>query len=195
MSYLRGTKVNSLVSQQRGRVAAIMRRAFFKMCFEDGFVHADLHPGNMLVTDSGHLAIFDVGLVKHVSGTFLCQFVDFTTCLSLRNADMFLGHFRKYHPYLDGHVNWQVLRDDLERVLSTFVDQTNRELEFTRFSREIFSVFRKHGIRPVPEITMLLVASVTMEGVGKALDPDQNQFDEIGRFILRPAEQRRQRPA
>ena len=36
----------------------------FKMCFEDGFVHADLHPGNMVVKDAGTLVIFDAGLAK-----------------------------------------------------------------------------------------------------------------------------------
>ena len=48
-------------------LARRLQRISSRMCFEDGFVHADLHPGNMLLLEDGDIAIFDVGLVKQLA--------------------------------------------------------------------------------------------------------------------------------
>ena len=67
MELLRGTKLDALPPGDHAALAKRLQLVFLKMCFEDGFVHADLHPGNMLLTHEGEIAIFDVGLVKHLS--------------------------------------------------------------------------------------------------------------------------------
>lgn len=184
MDFLRGTKVDELPEERRIRCGAQVRRAFFKMCFEDAFVHADLHPGNMLLTDRGELALFDVGLVTRLDMEFFFQFIDFTASLTLRNARVFVGHFRRFHPYLEDRCDWGELEDDLADVIGRFAGRSTAEIEYADFNREIFRVFRKHHVQPVPEITMMLVASMTVEGIGKFLDPDRNQLEEIGKHIF-----------
>ena len=69
----------------------------FKMCFEDGFVHADLHPGNLLLTDEGDVAIFDVGLAKRLPEEVHLAFIDFTKCLVMGTPADFVAHLRRFH--------------------------------------------------------------------------------------------------
>src|SRR5262249_9778834 len=87
MGFCRGTKLDALPADARagvGREIAVrLQRVILKMCFEDGFVHADLHPGNILLAEGGDLVIFDVGLVKHLSDEVLLQFMDFTKCITM----------------------------------------------------------------------------------------------------------------
>jgi len=164
-------------------IAELVRNSFFKMCFEDGFVHADLHPGNLLVTPEGDLAILDAGLVKRFSEHFLDEFVSFSRCLVLGTPHDFVEHFRRFHPYLT-NANWEAVERDIGALMDRFQNQAAAELESSEFSNEVFALFRRHQIRPVPEITLVLVGSLTSEGIGKTLDPSRNTFQDLSSYLV-----------
>ena len=65
MEFIDGTKILNFrqTPSDPKRLAAIGFRVMLKMVFEDGFVHADLHPGNIFITRDDRLAILDLGLV------------------------------------------------------------------------------------------------------------------------------------
>ncbi len=77
----------------------------FQMCFADGFVHADLHPGNMVVQDDGTPIVFDVGLAKHLHEDVLIQFIDMTKCPAMGTPDDLVAHLKRFHRYL-GTIDW-----------------------------------------------------------------------------------------
>ena len=71
MDYIRGQKVTALSPLARleidGRYSAEqLFRAYLKQILIDGFFHADPHPGNIFLTDSGQIALLDVGMVAWV---------------------------------------------------------------------------------------------------------------------------------
>jgi predicted unusual protein kinase regulating ubiquinone biosynthesis (AarF/ABC1/UbiB family) len=45
-------------------------------------------------------------------------------------------------------------------------------------------VGRRHGVRPVPDMTLMMVGLVTAEGIGKQLDPDVNSFQEVSNYLI-----------
>lgn len=192
MSYVEGKSVDGGVAGLGGlgglgarasEIGELVRTSFYKMCFDDGFVHADLHPGNMLVTPSGDLAIFDAGLVKQFDARFFDEFFSFARCLVLGTAADFVGHFRRFHTYL-ANVAWDAMEKDVAALMARFQRQTTAELETSNFSNEMFALFRKYRIRPLPEITLVLVGSLTSEGIGKMLEPARNQFQDIASYIV-----------
>src|SRR3982750_1522074 len=65
MSYISGTKILATRATRSDpkRVARLGLATLMKMIFEDGFVHADLHPGNIFITADDKLALLDLGLV------------------------------------------------------------------------------------------------------------------------------------
>jgi ubiquinone biosynthesis protein len=87
MQFVRGVKIDALPAamdaQRKAKLAETVRMTMFKMCFEDGFVHADLHPGNMVVQDDDTLVIFDAGLAKLLHEDVLIQFIDMSKCLAM----------------------------------------------------------------------------------------------------------------
>lgn len=183
MSFIEGVKIDRMPAGAHDDIAGLVRNSFFKMCFEDGFVHADFHPGNLLVTPDGGLAILDAGLVKRFSEHFLDEFVSFSRCLVLGTPGDFVEHFRRYHPYLT-NADWESVERDIGALLERFQRQDAAKLESSEFSNEVFALFRKHHIRPVPEITLVLVGSLTSEGIGKTLAPSRNTFQDISNFLL-----------
>ncbi|MSP62019.1 MAG: AarF/ABC1/UbiB kinase family protein [Myxococcales bacterium] len=183
MDFLRGRKVDALPAGDHRLLAKRIRDTFFKMCFVDGFVHADLHPGNMMLCDDGRLAIFDVGLVKKMDGSLLDQFVDFARCIAMGKTKDFVHHLRTFHQYLDG-VDWPEVERDVGHFAAYFRSQNVAELEMGAFANKLFALGRKHRVRPLPEMTLVLAGVVTSEGLAKLLDPDCNTWQEMATFLL-----------
>ncbi len=59
------------------RIALIGLRALYRMIFDHGFVHADLHPGNVFRDSVGRITVLDAGLVTEVDETTRADFVAF----------------------------------------------------------------------------------------------------------------------
>jgi ubiquinone biosynthesis protein len=183
MEFLRGHKLDALPPGDHASVARVLQRAFFKMCFEDGFVHADMHPGNLLLLESGELAIFDVGLVKHLPGEILVQAVDFTRCLVMGTTKDFVTHIRRFHTYR-GDVDWPALEKDLDAFLVRFRIQNVAELELGELLNEILALGRRYRVRPLADMALVMVAMVTAEGIGKQLNPGGNLFEDTAQFLM-----------
>ena len=183
MSYVRGKKIDALGDGDHSKQATATRNAFFKMCFEDGFLHADLHPGNMLVTDDGRVAIFDCGLVLEIPDALIDQFIDFAKCISMGTGADFMNHLKRFHTYMDD-VDWEAIGKDTESFVRRFREQNVTELEWGALIGDVFALARDHDIRPVPEMALVLVGVVTAEGIGKMLNPHGNSFQEMATFLM-----------
>ena len=186
MEFIRGTKIDELIANDRAKLDNLdttVREAIFQMCFKDGFLHADLHPGNMLVDDDGALVIFDVGLAKHLSGDVFDQFIDMTKCLTMGTPDDVVAHFRRYHTYLD-NVDWDSLRVEVQAFADKFRAQDISELEHTDLLNDMFALGRRHHVHPVTDLTLVFVALITAQGIGKMLNPDANVFKMLSVYLL-----------
>lgn len=195
MDFVRGKKVDALEAGEHPETAARLRRAFLKMLFEDGFLHADLHPGNLLVQADGRVAIFDVGLSKQLDDALLEQYIDFNKCLVMGTGPDFVKHLRTYHSYAEDSVDWENLEDDVNGFLAQFRGKPASEIEFGALIERVFAVGRQHGIRPVPDMTLIMVGLVTAEGIGKQLDPHSDSFGEVASYLMPILIQRNMLPA
>jgi ubiquinone biosynthesis protein len=137
----------------------------------------------MLVGDDGTIAIFDVGLCKLLSEELLVQYIDFNRCLVMGTAEDVVTHLRTYHSYAQGNVDWDRLADDVNKIHASFRGKPASEIEFGDLTARIFAMGRHHGIRPVPDMTLMIVGLVTAEGIGKQLDPGSDSFGEVARYL------------
>jgi ubiquinone biosynthesis protein len=182
MELLRGTKLDALPPGDHGALAKRLQGVFLKMCFEDGFVHADLHPGNMLLTEKGDIAIFDVGLVKHLGPDIHEQYLDFSRCLAMGTPADFVAHIRRFHKYF-GEVDWPALEKDIGDLLGRFRTQNVAELELGELMNAILALGRRYRARPLADMALVMVAMVTAEGIGKQLNPHANLFEDTAAFL------------
>lgn len=183
MEFIRGTKIDALPAGDHSALAQTVRRCMFKMCFDDGFLHADLHPGNMLLRDDGSLVLFDVGMAKLLSEDVLAQFIDMSKCLSMGKPEDLVDHLRRFHTYLDG-VNWAALSGEVEEFAAMFRAKDTAQLEYSELIGGMFAIGRKYHVRPVTDMTLVFVALITAQGIGKMLDPDRNVFEDVARYLL-----------
>ncbi|MGB9182243.1 MAG: AarF/ABC1/UbiB kinase family protein, partial [Pyrinomonadaceae bacterium] len=81
MEFMRGTKVTDIEALRARRISPVkvnrlLIRTYLKQLLEDGFFHADPHPGNLLVMDSGHLAFFDFGMTGRITPRLQSLMID-----------------------------------------------------------------------------------------------------------------------
>jgi ubiquinone biosynthesis protein len=183
MEYMRGAKLDALPPGDHRALARRVQDVILKMCFEDGFVHADMHPGNLLVHDSGDLVIFDVGLVKHLGPEIMDQFIDFTKCIVMGSPKDFVNHMRQFHKYAT-NVDWVALERDTGVLLGRFRQLTAGELELGQLMNDIFALGRTYRVRPIPDMALVIVGIVTAEGIGKQLHPGNNLFEATANFLM-----------
>ncbi len=183
MEFVRGTKVDALAPGDHTRLAETVKLVMFKMCFDDGFMHADMHPGNMMVVDSGELVIFDVGLAKQLQEDVLIQFIDMSKCMAMGNPEDLVGHLKRFHRYL-GDVDWDAIGRDVAAFAERFRGQDTRTLDYGKLFNEMFAIGRKYKVQPVTDMAMVLVALVTAQGIGKMLNPDDNAFADVARYLI-----------
>jgi ubiquinone biosynthesis protein len=183
MEFMRGTRFDERDRAHDRDLARTVRNMMFKMCFADGFIHADLHPGNFFVRGERDLIVFDAGMAKLLSDDILVQFVDFSRCLTMGTADDFVGHIKRFHTYI-GEIDWAGLRKDIEVLLVRFRAQNTARLEYSQLFADIFLIARTYKARPVPDLTLVMVAMLTVQGIGKELDPDNNVFQEVAGYLM-----------
>lgn len=193
MEFVDGASVDRVRPDQRVQVTRALRDAFFAMCFDHGLVHADLHPGNILVRDDGIVVLLDVGLVKHLPARTIDQVVDFARCLVVGDARDLVEHLREHHRYLTG-VDWDAVAVDATSFVSALRGRSFAEIEVSTVVSKLFALARKHRVRPMPELALVLLGMVTIEGIAKQLEPTANTMVEVARYLASRIGRRRRFP-
>jgi ubiquinone biosynthesis protein len=186
MEFVRGIKLDSLTPDQmlnRRQIADTLRSATMQMCFVDGFMHADMHPGNMVLRDDGKLVVFDVGLATRLTPQVLEMFVDLTKCIAMGTPDDTVHHLKTYHVYGE-NVDWDQMRVDLEAFGRKFRVMDVSKLDYGQLVGEILAIGRNYHVHPVPQLALIIVGMVTVQGIAKMLAPEVNDFQEMSKYLV-----------
>ncbi|MCX8073012.1 MAG: AarF/UbiB family protein [Candidatus Binatia bacterium] len=154
----------------RNRIVAAGVRCVGKMVFEHGFVHADLHPGNLRFLPPGRIVLLDLGLVGEL--TPADRQITAETLLALvqgdgrRVARLFYDNapFRNVPDYA-------AYEHEMEQLVGELRGRSLASAEFSRDIAKIFDVLRRHRVQARGHMTMVNLALMTAEGLGKRLDP------------------------
>ncbi len=167
-------------------------RAVLKMIVQDGFFHADPHPGNVFYLPGNRIAFIDFGMVGRLGERRREQLLDLLLGLvqqePARVADV-LG---------DWSGNGTVDHEALVGEIQTFVEQYRgvplRQLQLGSLLSDLVAILRHHHVTLPADLSLLIKAFVTLEGMGRELDPD---FDMAGEALplLRELLQARYAPA
>ncbi len=175
--------VETLNAGLRRRLAETTLTATYTMLFIDGFVHCDMHPGNLYFRRSGQVVILDAGFSVQLSQRMRSLFAEFFLEMawgrSRRCAEIVLESATNRGPPSD-HTSFLEEMADLAR--------RNHNLPASQFSLiafagEMFDLHRRHGLRAAPELVFPLLALLVIEGIVRKLDPDID-FQETAKPVL-----------
>jgi ubiquinone biosynthesis protein len=173
---IRGIKINDLVALdaagiERSPLAERAARIILKMVFEDGFFHADPHPGNFFVEPGGRIGLIDFGMVGVVDERTQEHLVRLLLALTSQDADRLVDAFLELG-VTSHHVDRALLREDLEHLVSRYYDQSLGAIALGPLLKETLALARRHHLRLPTNLALLLKTVMMNEGLGVQLDPD-----------------------
>ena len=147
--------------------------AFVEQYFVEGFFHADPHPGNLKVDDSGVITLLDEGMVGSFDPATRSTLLDLVLALINQDAARATDLLVLLAPPAPAvRVDRSQLQRQLQQLIATNFSKPLQELNFALFLGELLQLANEVGLR-VPGTLGLFVKSVTnLEGVGCSLDPD-----------------------
>jgi ubiquinone biosynthesis protein len=181
MEFIEGTRFYDirpllLTPAERRRVATMGAEAIFKMAFEDGFFHGDPHPGNLILTPQGELALLDFGMVGFMSrgdiealSRLFIAVIQRDAAAALRGLE---GLGVRYAPEV---------REPLEQELSEFLYKYSGlsvgEVTLGQALSELISLVRRYRLSMPPVFPLLTKALVTAEALARSIDPTINVYE------------------
>ena len=149
-------------------------RMLLRMVFAHGFVHADLHPGNMLVRDGG-IVLLDLGLVSRLDPAKRAVLVRLFAGWLGRSPDRVTEALLGLLPARDADVSSTPNTDELGPAVMELMDRyTTVELGRVGLGEvlgQMLCLLYAHGLRVDPSLTMTIVSLGIVEGVGRQLAP------------------------
>jgi ubiquinone biosynthesis protein len=176
MERMRGTPVSQVQAlREKGvDIPALARSGveiFFTQVFRDGFFHADMHPGNILVADDGRYVALDFGIM----GTL-------TEADKNYLAHNFLAFFnRDYRRVAQAHLEagWVPANtrvDEFEAAIRAVCEpvfaRPLKEIYFGKLLLRLFQTSRRFNVEVQPQLVMLQKTLLNIEGLGRELDPE-----------------------
>jgi ubiquinone biosynthesis protein len=180
MEYIAGIKIsNTSKLKKEGYdfedIASKLTANYLKQVLEDGFFHADPHPGNILIRDN-KIAYIDFGMMGTLGKGLINKFNMFIYGLATRNLDEITRAIIRIG-VKKGQINSKKLYSEIEHIYNNYVDQSLFEIDLAELMDDIFKVCRNNNIAMPREVTMLMRGLMTLEGVVINITPDMNIMD------------------
>ena len=181
LQYIEGTRFRdirplSLTPSERRRVASMGADAIFKMAFEDGFFHGDPHPGNLLLTPEGDLALLDFGMIGYMSRGDIEALSRLFVAVVQRDAAAALRGLESLGVRYAPEVRADLVRD-LREFLNKYSGLSVGEVTLGQALSELIALARRYRLRVPPVFPLLTKALVTAEGLARAIDPTINVYE------------------
>ncbi len=188
MEYIHGLKVTDLEAlQARGLTPAktnrLLARTYLKQMLEDGFFHADPHPGNLRVMPDGRLAFFDFGMAGQIEPRIQELMIDAFFHILDRDVERLVDDLMKLE-FLDSDTDRERIRPLVEDLFKEYLGLKLSEVHFKELTYELADVVYEYHFKIPSRFTYMIRALMELEGIGVAVDPDFN-FIETARPFAR----------
>jgi predicted unusual protein kinase regulating ubiquinone biosynthesis (AarF/ABC1/UbiB family) len=178
MEYVAGTKIAALSQVVRleldgAGLAEQLFRAYLKQVLVDGFFHADPHPGNVLLMDSGRLALLDLGMVARIAPRLQEHLLQLLLAISEGRSDEAMTAVLKLAekgPTFDETIFARRVTDLVGRHQETVL----RDVQVGRIVLELGRTAGEVDVRLPPELSMLGKTLLNLDQIAQQLDPNFN---------------------
>jgi len=158
--------------------------AAVKQILEDGFFHADPHPGNTIIRNGDTICLLDWGMVGRLTAADRFELIDLLAATvekdSARLADIILDIAQA-----GAEIDRRGLERDLMDILDAHLAGSVAELHLGRLMLDIMDIIQDYRLRVPSNLFMMIKALVTAEGSVRLLDPSLDVVSEVRPYVRR----------
>lgn len=189
IEYVAGSRVDDsatidALGLDRSELTAIGANFYLKQLLEDGFFHADPHPGNMRIMPDGRIGIFDFGMVGRLAPELKMSMINAFMHVIKREYRLLVDDFVDMG-FLDESVDREALCADLTPIVEARFAEGLTRVHFRKVVFDFSEVVYRYPFRLPSEFTYIMRALLTLEGVALAINPDFNFVEAALPFAQR----------
>ena len=186
---IRGVKINDFEGLERQGtnrrlLAQNATNLVLKTVCEDGFFHADPHPGNFFIEPQGTIGLIDFGMVGVLDARTQELLAELLLAIDRRDADRLVDVFLDLG-VTRRRIDRGMVRVDLERLLGNYWGLPLGELKIAPLLNDVFSVMRRHHLHLPSNLALLVKTVIMIEGIGVNLDPEFELRQSLSRYADR----------
>lgn len=194
LEFIHGIKVSEHAALEKSGLdrRLIAKRgadAFLKMVLVHGFFHGDPHPGNVLILRDNVICLLDYGMVGRVDEHLKGYLIDVLLAIIKRDVDEVIS-LLIYSGDIPDTLNTRALRRDLSEFIDSYYDLSLKEIEVGQILLEFIEIITTYHIKLHPDLLLLSKALVTIEGMGRELDPHFDMVEYLRPFLERAIKER-----
>ena len=170
-------------------------KALYHMIFLEGFIHCDLHPGNLFLLPGGRVIILDAGFVARLDRESRHQFVEFFLGISMnagRRCARILYETASHKPATFDRENFQ---QEVIELIHRSSGSNAAAFQVSSFAYQIFAIQKRFGLRGSTNFTMAILSLLVFEGIAKQLYPHLDFQAEAKPFLFKAMVRKRDETA
>jgi ubiquinone biosynthesis protein len=186
MDLIEGVKLKDLEPENieaREQLARIGIRLVVKQVLENGFFHADPHPGNFLIIDGRKVCLLDWGVVGILPSETRYELVELIAAIVDMEAEKVLDILLSLTGANVAEINEKLLLRDILEILHLYHSVTIGRLDLGQLLMDLNNMLRTHHIKLPSDLALMFKTMVTVEGTARKLYPELNVIAEIEPFI------------
>jgi len=189
MDLLEGHKVYEAIDEHGHEGPVIAKAAagiIIKMIFEDGFFHADPHPGNILIGGqpaTPKIGLVDLGMVGRLSPEMRAKTIDMMIA-AVRNDHEALADALYAVGTPTKKVDQRAYRAEVSRLADKYLGKQLKEIDFAGLIADLVKGATKYGLEIPADFMLVGKAMMTIEGIGKEIDPNLDLLEEARPYFM-----------
>ncbi len=155
--------------------------AVIKMIMEDGFFHADPHPGNVFYLPDNRLAFIDFGMVGRLTEERREQVISFLYGMINQTPSKVVEILEDWSDVIQ--TDEQALAIEIEAFVDQYSALSLKDLSLPMMMGDLMAILRDHNLSLPPDLALLIKAYITLDGLGRHLDPSFQTLDFATPYI------------
>jgi ubiquinone biosynthesis protein len=192
MELVHGTKMKDLTPDQdvnREILAKQGLRLTIKQVLEDGFFHADPHPGNLIILKDNVLCLLDWGMVGRLTRRTRYELIDLINAVVDKDSERILGILVNL-TQVDGDIISRRMEREILDILDIYHSLPIQELNLGQLLLDVSTMLRENRLKVPADLAIMIKALLTAEGTARQLYPELNVVEEAEPYVKKLAIER-----
>ena len=187
MGYIDGIPLKNVKElEEKGwdlrKLADVGMQTFLDMVFKHGFFHGDIHGGNILVLGEEKIGLIDFGIAGQLDERLLEDVASLLISLVSKDFRNAARHYLRISSSGQSSVSADAFARDIRRVIEPLMGLSLKQVNSPELLMNLAQIAQRHRLQVPQELLLLFRAIVTLDAIGRELDPDFDVLDSAGKF-------------
>jgi len=194
MEFIDGKRIDSdskllALKSSKKEVIKNVIDSFITQVIDHGVFHGDPHPGNIFILSKNKIAFLDFGIVGKIPPDLRDSIESLFIGMVKPDKELMIDSLISLG-FLEGNMSMQEMKSDLSRHLGKYYSSSLKEINTSELIYDLLALTRKYNLKMPVNFILLMKAIITIEGLGRELNPNFVLVNETRPIVNKIIEKR-----